>query len=307
MKKIVIIGSSNTDMVIKSERLPVPGETILGGTFLMNPGGKGANQAVAVARLGGDTTFITKVGNDTFGEQSVELYKSENINTDYIFSDPELPSGIALITVDKNAENSIVVASGANMSLCPKDIEKVRTEIETADYLLMQLEIPIETVQYAAFIASQKGVKVILNPAPAQDLPVGLLKEVYMITPNKTEAEMLSGIKVVDLESAKRAADVISSKGVDLVLLTLGSDGALLKDKNSYTKIDAQVVNPIDTTAAGDVFNGAICVGLSEGKSIVEAIKYATIASAITVTKMGAQSSIPTRQEVEEYIYKINN
>jgi len=296
--KIVVLGSCNTDMVIKSARLPVPGETILGGTFLMNPGGKGANQAVAASRLKGNVTFITKTGNDVFGRQSVELYKEENINTDYIFSDPHNPSGVALITVDANGENCIVVASGANMTLTPADVEKVKDVILDADILLMQLEIPLETVEYAAEIANSNGIKVILNPAPAQALSNKLLKNLYMLIPNRTEAEIISGIKVTDWDSALKATDVISSKGVDIVVVTLGSQGALLKEQGQYTQIPAFEVEAVDTTAAGDTFCGALAVAISEGKTLEEGIVFANKCSSITVTTMGAQASIPYRKDI---------
>jgi len=317
--KIVVIGSCNTDMVIKSERLPAPGETIIGGVFLMNPGGKGANQAVAAARMGGNVTFITKTGNDHFGKQSIELYQAEKINTDYIRSDPEHPSGIALITVDAKGENCIVVASGANATLSPADIDNAKDEIESAGIVLMQLEIPMETVEYAAQIAHQKGVKVILNPAPAQPLSDQLLKSVHIIIPNMTEAEMLSGVKVTDWASAKEAADVISKRGVKVVVLTLGALGALVKEGDQIHQIDAIPVTAVDTTAAGDTFCGTLCVGLSEGLSeglpeeltvglsegfsnglpIVDAVKLACSASAISVTRMGAQASIPYRKDIQ--------
>lgn len=297
-KKIIVIGSCNTDMVIKSDRLPIPGETVIGGTFLMNAGGKGANQAVAAARQGGKVTFISKTGNDVFGKQSVELYNSEGINTDFIFSDPKNPSGVALIMVDSHGENCIAVASGANGSLTPADIEKAKAEVETADFVLMQLEIPIETVEYAAELASKKGIPVILNPAPARTLSDRLLKCLYLVTPNETEAEILSGIKVFDWESAKQAANVISYKGVENVVITMGSLGAFIKEKDQYYIVEASKVKAIDTTAAGDCFSGTLCVGLSEGKSILEAVKIASKVSAITVTRMGAQSSIPYRNEL---------
>lgn len=296
--KIVVLGSCNTDMVVKSSRLPVPGETILGGTFMMNPGGKGANQAVAAARLGGNVTFVAKTGNDLFGRQSIELYNDENINTDFISSDPDLPSGVALITVDGSGENCIVVASGANGSLSPADVKDAEKEITSANILLMQLEVPVETVEYAAKMAKQKGVKVILNPAPAQSLSNDLLSNIYMMIPNETEAEIISGIKVTDVESAKKAADIICSKGVDIVVITMGSAGALLKEGNEYHQIPALKVKAVDTTAAGDTFCGAISVALSEGKSLVDAIKFANQCGAVTVTRMGAQASIPYRKEV---------
>ncbi len=297
-RKIIVIGSCNTDMVIKSDRLPSPGETVIGGTFLMNAGGKGANQAVAAARQGGNVVFISKTGNDVFGKQSIELYKSEGINTDFIFSDPKLPSGVALIMVDAHGENCIAVASGANGSLIAADIEKAKAEIESADYVLMQLEIPIETVEYAAKMASAKGIPVILNPAPARTLSDQLLKCLYLVTPNETEAEILSGIKVYDWDSAQQAANVISTKGVDNVVITMGSKGAFVKEKDQYHIVESTKVIAVDTTAAGDSFSGSLCVGLSEGKTILEAVKSAAKVAALTVTRMGAQSSIPYKNEL---------
>lgn len=300
-KKIVVVGSCNTDMVIKADRLPIPGETVLGGTFFMNPGGKGANQAVAAARMGGTVTLISKTGNDVFGKQSRILYDSENIKTDYIFSDPNYPSGVALITVDAAGENCIVVASGANANLFPSDIDKAHQEIEESNLVLMQLEIPIDTVEYVAEIASKKDIKVILNPAPARALSDKLLKNIYIIIPNRSEAEILSGIKVTDIDKARMAADIISAKGVNIVVITLGSEGALIKEYDDYHFVEAVKVEAMDTTAAGDVFCGSVCVGLAEGKSIIEAVKLAARAAAITVTRMGAQSSIPYRTEISSF------
>jgi ribokinase len=285
-------------MVIKAERLPIPGETILGGTFLMNPGGKGANQAVAASRLGGNVSLISKTGNDVFGKQSVVLYNSENVNTEFVFSDSKLPSGVALITVDSNGENCIVVASGANANLKPVDIDKAIKAIDNGDIVLMQLEIPLETVEYVAELASAKGKIVILNPAPARALSNKLLSHIDLIIPNKSEAEILSGIKVSDIETAKQAADIIARKGVDNVVITLGSQGALIREKDSFHFVAAHKVEAVDTTAAGDTFCGAICVGLSEGKTILESVILAVKASAITVTRMGAQSSLPNRSEL---------
>lgn len=297
--KIIVLGSCNTDMVVQADRLPVPGETIIGGEFIMTPGGKGANQAVAASRLGGNVTFITKIGNDVFGKQSVELYQRENINVDFIFSDPNNPSGVALITVDRNAENCIVVASGANKTLSKEDVDKCRTEIEGANILLMQFEIPLETVEYAAEIANKAGVKVILNPAPASSLSDNLFKNIHILIPNMTEAEIISGVKVTDWESAKRAADIINEKGADVVIITLGALGALLKENGTYYEIPIEAqVKAVDTTAAGDTFCGALCVALSEGMSLFEAIRLANKAAGISVTKMGAQVSIPYRKEI---------
>ena len=298
-KKIIVLGSCNTDMVIKSDRIPVPGETILGGAFMMNSGGKGANQAVAAARLGGDVTFIAKTGNDLFGKQAVQQYKEEGIDTQYIASDPNLPSGVALITVDKNGENCIVVAMGANSSLVPADFKKAEEELKNAEVLLMQLETPIETIEYTAQFANENGVKVILNPAPAQSLSDSLLKNLYMLILNETEAELISGIKVEDFADARKAANAICEKGVDKVIITMGSRGSLLKDEDNFTEVPAHKVNAADTTAAGDTYCGAVAVAIAEGKDLVEGIKFATKCSAVTVTKMGAQASIPTRKEVD--------
>lgn len=297
-KKIVVVGSSNTDMVIKANRLPVPGETVIGHHFMMNPGGKGANQAVTAARMGGDVSFITKTGNDLFGRQSMELYNSEGIKTDYVFSDQDNPSGVALISVDSHGENCILVAPGANSFLSTKDIDKARNIIEEADILLVQLEIPMETVEYASEIASQNDTKVILNPAPAQNLSEDLLKKISIITPNKSEAEILTGVHVTDWASAYKAAELISDKGVNTVVITLGELGALVKDGDLYHEIKAEKVEAIDTTAAGDTFSGTLCVGLAEGKDIVEAVKMACKASSVTVTRMGAQAAIPYRNEL---------
>ncbi len=297
--KIVVVGSSNTDMVIKANRLPVPGETVIGNEFMMNPGGKGANQAVAIARMGGNVSFITKTGNDLFGRQSVELYNSEKIKTDFVFSDQNKPSGVAMISVDASGENCILVAPGANASLKQSDIEKARHEIENAGILLMQLEIPMETVEHAAEIASVKGVKVALNPAPAQTLSDKLLKSLYIIMPNKTEAEMLSGITVKDWASARQAADIISERGVRIVIITLGALGALIKQNGNYYEVSSEKVDALDTTAAGDTFCGTLCVGISEGKDVVDAVKMACKAAAITVTRMGAQAAIPYRHELK--------
>ncbi len=296
---IVIIGSSNTDMVIKSSHLPAPGETILGGTFFMNAGGKGANQAVASARLGGQIIFITKVGEDIFGKQTVDLLKKESIDTSTILTDKNLPSGIALITVDEKGENCIAVASGANAALSQDDIKKFETNIESASIVLMQLETPVETIEYAASVAAKNNIKIILNPAPARLLSDSLLKNISIITPNEKEAEMLTGIVVHDISSAEKAALVLHKKGIDTVIITLGARGALLFDKEKFSLIDSPKVMAIDTTAAGDVFNGALAVALSENKTMIDAVKFACTAASISVTRLGAQSSAPYRKEID--------
>ena len=296
--KIVVIGSCNTDMVVKANRLPAPGETVLGGTFLMNPGGKGANQAVAAARLGGNVTLISKLGNDLFGKQSIESYRAEGINTDYVFTDYKNPSGVALISVDSSGENCIIVASGANSFLNISDIEKTQGILSEANIILMQLEIPIQTVEYITKFALKHNKKVILNPAPAQILSKQLLTSVFLIVPNRIEAELLTGIKVHDWESAQKAANKMEEKGLKHIVITLGSLGVLVKTESKHHIIPAHKVKAIDTTAAGDTFCGALCVALSEGQDIISAAKFANKAASITVTKMGAQSSIPNRKEL---------
>jgi len=299
MSRIIVIGSSNTDMVIKTEKLPVPGETILGGTFLMNPGGKGANQAVAAARLGGKVTFITKRGNDLFGNQAVGLLMREGIDTQYIVKDTELPSGVALITVDSAGENSIVVAPGSNGNLLSEDIPVVIFEESKYEILLLQLEIPIETVEFSAVTASEHGIKVILNPAPACKLPDNLLKHTWLITPNETEAEALTGVKINNIISAESAAVSLQERGVKNVIITLGEAGAFVKSDNYSGIVPGVKVIPVDTTAAGDVFNGALAVAISEGKELNEAVLFANIAASISVTRMGAQASAPYRNEIK--------
>ncbi len=297
---IVVIGSSNTDMVIKCDHLPAPGETILGGNFFLNAGGKGANQAVAAVRLNGDVTFIAKVGNDVFGKQAIELFDKENINTEYIFIDEKNPSGVALINVDAKGENSITVAQGANGNLLVDDIKMLSHVIEQADIILMQLETPIETVEYVAHLANQYNKEFILNPAPACKLDDALLKKISVITPNEKEAEMLTGVSINNIDEAKQAAQILSAKGIQTIIITLGEDGALLYTNNEFSLIPTKKVNAVDTTAAGDVFNGALAVALSEQKNLKEAIQFANNAAAISVTRLGAQASAPYRSELSE-------
>ncbi|HEY4110595.1 ribokinase [Puia sp.] len=297
-RKIVVVGSSNMDMVVKTDHIPAPGETVLSGSFFMNPGGKGANQAVAVARLGGEAVFISKMGNDVFGKQFSQLFSEEGIDTRYLVSDEDLPSGVALITVDEAGENSIVVASGANAALEGKDIDSALEQIASAAILLVQLEIPMKTVDYVVKFAAGKGVKVILNPAPANTLSQELLECVYILTPNKKEASMIAGIDVTDMESAKEAARIICAKGARNVVVTMGSLGALIYTNETFSVVAARQVETVDTTAAGDVFNGALAVAVSEGKSLEEAVDVACEAAAISVTRLGAQSSIPYRTEL---------
>ena len=300
MKNIVVIGSTNTDMVVKASHLPAGGETVLGGEFLMNAGGKGANQAVAAARYGNRVVFVAKTGNDLFGERVRSSLREDDIVTDYVSVDPLHPSGVALITIDARAENCIVVASGANMYLSTADVDAAREEISAADVVLMQLESPIETVTYAARMAAEAGVKVVLNPAPAPDkpLPEELMRSLYLITPNRSEASRLSGIEVKDMESAREAAKAILDRGPQSVIITLGGDGSLVYDGQEFTFIEATKVEAVDTTAAGDTFNGVLATMVAEGRNLIDAAREASVAAAISVTRMGAQPATPTRSEV---------
>lgn len=298
MKKIIVVGSSNTDMVVKSSHLPGPGETVLGGNFLMTQGGKGANQAVAVKRMGGNLIFVARLGDDLFGDQTIEVLANEGICTEYITRDKMHPSGVALINVDEKAENTIVVASGANLLLDESDIDKIEGEMSEGDILLMQLESPIATVEYAAKKAFEKGMKVILNPAPAQHLPESLFNYLYMITPNRIEAEMLTGIKINNDSDIALAAENLSKMGVKNVIITLGSKGCFVREGNNSYSVDSFDVKAVDTTAAGDTFNGALCVGIAENMALKQAVTMASRASSIAVTRMGAQSSIPHRSEL---------
>ncbi len=301
-KKIVVVGSSNTDMIIKVPHVPVPGETIIGGTFSIAAGGKGANQAVAAARAGGDVTFVARVGDDMFGEQAKEGFVKDNINVDHVLSDKGAPSGVARIFVGEDGENSIAVASGANANLSPSDIEAASKSISSADILIMQLETPLDTVRKAASIASENGVKVILNPAPAQPLSDDILKHVSILTPNESEAEILTGIKVQTEDDAATAADALMAKGIETVIVTMGAKGAFVVTADSKELVAGFSVKAVDATAAGDTFNGALAVALAEGKALKTAVSFANAAAALSVTKLGAQPSAPTREEIDKFL-----
>ena len=290
---ILVIGSSNTDMTIRASRLPAPGETILGGEFKMGRGGKGANQAVAAKRLGGNVTFVCKVGNDVFGNESVQAYAAEGMDISRILRS-EKPSGTALIMVDDSGENCISVAPGANGDISVEDIRSIADLIRSASYLILQLEIPVAAVVEAAHIAHEAGVCVILNPAPATKLPESIFADIDILTPNQTETAILTGIS----DDPDKAVARLAELGVGRIVMSRGSKGSAVYENGKCTLVDACKVNAIDATAAGDTFCGALCVGLSEGLDLVEAARFATRASALTVQKMGAQESIPYRKDL---------
>jgi ribokinase len=293
------VGSSNTDMIIKVDHIPKPGETVIGGEFSTAAGGKGANQAVAAARAGGKVLFVARVGDDIFGQQAVEGLVADGIDASHILQDSNAPSGVALIFVDQRGENSIAVASGANARLTPEDVLSARDAITSADVLVTQLETPLDAVQAAVDLAVKNGVRVVLNPAPARPLGEEILRHVSVLTPNETEAELLTGIEVSNDAAALAAAERLNALGVQAVLITLGSRGAFFFDSDHRELVPGFELEAVDTTAAGDVFNGALAVALAEGRPLTKAVRFANAAAALAVTKLGAQPSAPTREEIQ--------
>jgi ribokinase len=306
-RNIVVVGSSNTDMTIRLAHLPRPGETKIGGDFSMAAGGKGANQAVSAARAGGSVIFVAKVGRDIFGDKAVEGYVKDRINVDHVYRDKNAKSGVALIFVEKNGgENSIAVASGANGNLSPADVLKAAKAIKNAAILMLQLEIPLATVEAAASVAAKAGVRVILNPAPARALPDKLLKKVSIFTPNEIEAEFFTGIKVITIEDAAKAADKLLAKGIETVIITLGPRGSLVANREGKKLTAGFKVKSIDTTGAGDVYNGVLAAALAAGEPLLEAAHYANAAGALSVTRLGAQPSAPAWSEIKSFLSKAN-
>jgi ribokinase len=301
MNKVVVIGSFNMDMVARGNKIPKPGETVMGRDFFTAHGGKGANQAVACARMGADVTFVCRVGSDSFGDAALKSFKNEKIRIDFVTRDPKLSTGVALIIVDDRGENSIIVVPGANGALTPREVTDVRGAIEDADVVLAQLETPVESVAAVLELAAAAKKRTVLNPAPACDLPDSILKNVSILTPNETEAELLTGVVVNDASSAERAARALQGRGVETVLITMGRKGVYLSGPEGHEMVPAFEVKPIDTTAAGDVFSGALCAALAEGQPLKGAVGFASKAAAISVMRLGAQPSIPRRHEVNSF------
>ncbi len=298
---VLVVGSANMDLVIVAERFPNPGETILGERFEMFPGGKGANQAVASAKMGGKTYFIGKMGNDSFHNALVENMTRDGVDLSCLLIDEKLKTGTALITVDAQGENEIIVISGSNMALCPGDISMHESIFGEVSVVLTQLEIPVDAVQMTAELARKYQRTFILNPAPARELPVKLYMLLDYIIPNESELELLTGRKIDSVDAAVQAGQILISRGVGKVIVTMGETGALLVEPEHSQLFPAIRVNPVDTTAAGDAFNGALASVLAAGRSLDKAIKTANIAAGIAVTRMGAQTSMPTMDEVEKY------
>ena len=300
--KIAVVGSLHMDFILKVKTIPRVGETVLGNAFKRSPGGKGANQAMAAGKLGADVVLIGRVGADAVGRELIEKVKTQGIDVTYVLEDEETYTGLALILVDEEGGNIIAVASGADMNCCTEDIKQAEEIITASKVLLTQLETPLPVVEYALDVAYEAGVRMILNPAPAHDLSNDLLKKVYLLTPNETEAEFLSGIKIRDLRTAKMAAERLLARGVENVVLTLGKEGAILATKHETVHVKGVDVQAIDTTGAGDAFCGALAVAIATGTDLLEAVTYANYAGALTTTKIGAQDALPTREELERFI-----
>ncbi len=300
--RVVVVGSSNTDLVVRCRRAPAAGETILGGDFFTAAGGKGANQAVAAARLGADVWFVAKVGGDQFGQQAIAGLEAEGIHCDFVRVDPSCASGVALIVVEEGGENRIVVALGANERLTPADVEAAAGVIAGARALLVQLETPLQTVQCAMRLAVECGVLVILNPAPGRQLPPDLLRLAHVVTPNEHEAELLTGVRLESERALHQAAARLHEAGVANVIITLGARGAFVSEGKVGQLVAAWETKAVDTTAAGDAFNGALAVGLGRGLDLVGAVRYANAAAALAVQRLGAQPSLPTAEEVEHFL-----
>ena len=299
--RVVVVGSANMDLVVRCSRIAAPGETVLGGQFMTAPGGKGANQAVAAARLGGDVSLVGRIGNGYFGDELLRALVADGIHTDFLQRDSRRRTGVALISVDAQGQNAITVAPGANSLVNQQDIEAARERIAEADMLIIQLEIPLETVTFAIEFARSLNTRVLLNPAPMQytdPLPAYLLRKVDVLTPNEYEAAALLGCETPEGLDMADVAQQLHGIGIPQVVVTLGEKGCVIATDEGVLHVPARHVTPVDTTAAGDCFTGALAVGLGEGRPLREAVDFATKAAAIAVTREGAQLSLPTRAEL---------
>ncbi len=302
--RVVVVGSCSIDLIVQVDRIPGIGETVIGGKSHSAGGGKGANQAVTASRAGAAVLFVGRVGRDDFGRSVVAGLRRDRINISHVTTDAKEPTGIAFIFVGKGGENSIAVASGSNLTLGPRDVARAHGVFRRGGTLLVQLESPLRTVTAAVAAAARSGMRVILNPAPAQPLPDSLLRRVDILTPNEHEAESLTGIRVDGAAAAARAADRLRKRGVKTVIITLGARGAFVCGEGCRALVPAFKAKAVDTTAAGDVFNGALAVALAEGRPMIEAVRFGQAAAAISVTRIGAQPSAPSRAEIERLLKK---
>jgi ribokinase len=300
--RVIVVGSINVDLVVTVERLPGAGETVIGGRHTREPGGKGANQAVAAARAGASVVFVTALGTDDIGDRALDSLAAEGIDLRFVRRVADAPSGIALILVDKAGENLIAVAAGANAALRPEDVEPIEATVEPGDAVLVQLEIPPPTVEAAVSLAQRRGARLILNPAPARPLSGPLLAAVSVLTPNEHEAAALADLGAGVVDPARMAA-ALHDRGVPDVLVTLGAAGVLVSSAAGSQRIPAFAVDAVDTTAAGDVFNGALAVALIEGRALPDAARFASAAAAISVTRPGARASAPRRAEIDAWLH----
>ena len=300
--KVVVVGSFMMDLVVKAERRPRKGETLIGDEFGMFIGGKGTNQAIAAARLGAQVHMVGRLGTDLFGDMFISALDKDGINTPFIARDPEVGTGVGTPVIDAQGDNSIIIIPRANMRLSIEDVNKAEEAISEADVLLLQLEVPIPSSQRAAEIARVGGATVILNPAPARELPDDFLRYIDIVTPNETETEMLTGVEVTDPLGAERAAKNLLDKGMSAVVLTLGERGALLLTQETTKAIPAYKVEVVDTTAAGDAFGGALATAIAKDEPLEQAVASANAAGAIAVTIMGAEPSMPTQQQLEQFL-----
>ncbi len=297
---VIVVGSSNTDMIVRANRLPLPGETVLGGDLTMAAGGKGANQAVAAARVGAPVTLVARVGTDLFGQQTRAAFEREGLNLDYVLRDAGTPSGVALIVVGPGGQNIIAVAPGANRNLTPADITTALPAIARARVMVLQLEIPLHTVLAAAKAGHDAGLIVILNPAPAEALPAALYETVDVLTPNEHEAALLTGLA---LDEPEAAAAVLLARGMGVVIVTLGAAGVVLARRGQLPRrVPGFQVQAVDSTAAGDAFNGGLAAALARGDELDTAVRYAQAVAALSVTRPGAQPSLPTAEEVKRFL-----
>lgn len=299
---LTVVGSFMMDLVVRTPRIPSDGETVIGLSFGRFPGGKGANQAVAAARLGADVTMIGKLGTDGFGDEMLATLNAEKINTEHILRDEAAASGVASIMLEESGRNRIVVVPGANLRYTPEDLRSVEHIISKSDIVMMQMEIDMSVIEEGVALTAKHQVPVLLNPAPAQELSNDVLRRISYLTPNETETEILTGIKVVDVETAKEGAKALLAKGVRNVVITLGEKGALVADETNIQHIPGFTVKPVDTVAAGDAFNGAFAVGVIQGKSLADAARYANAVGALAVTKNGAIPSLPRKKDVELFL-----